>query len=241
MACSLLLACGVFGLAATPAAADPISFSLDQSNTLANGVVYGTVKVQAFTNLGEVQLTYTADPSVYRSVGKNFGFHTIGFNTDLSLHASQFTLPAGWKLGRNANLSEFGEFSWKATTAHDEAPSITVQIDGLGNNATVAHFTLPSHGRDSVFFTGHIMDFSSKRCGVTSQWVGGSSDPPAPPGGQGGPPSVASEPPTLAMGAAAVAGLALVRVTRRRRARRIIQGRVGGRRVAVDNEPPPHG
>src|SRR5215471_6249680 len=93
-----LLAWGILGIAVPRAAADFITFNLDQSNTLANGIVYGTVKLEAFKNLGEIKLTYTADPAPYSSIGKNFGFHTVGFNTDLSLKSSQFTLPTGWKL-----------------------------------------------------------------------------------------------------------------------------------------------
>jgi hypothetical protein len=211
------LAWGVVEPAAPRADAEPITFNLDHSNTLAGGVVYGTVKLESFPSLGEVQLTYTADPAPYSSVGKNFGFHTIGLNTDLTLKASQFTLPTGWTLGTGANLSSFGVFSWKVTTANHEAPSISVRVDGLGNNATLDHFTLPSQNGESVFFAGHIMDFSVIGRDVTSHWVGGSSDLPAPPGGQGGPPPHAPAPSTFAMGVVVVVGLALVRLVQRRR------------------------
>ena len=227
---TIALSLVMLGFATPQATADLITFNLDHSNTLASRVVYGTVTLQSFPNLGEVQLTYTADPTVYSSVGKNFGFHTIGFNTDLALSASQVTLPTGWSLTPNANLSMFGVFGWKATTTNHEGASVTVQIDGLGTNATLDHFTLPSQGGDSAFFAGHIMDFSIKGRNVTSQWVGASSVPPVPPpGGQGGPPSVpppggqggplpqAAEPPTVAMGAVAVFGVALARLRRRRR------------------------
>jgi hypothetical protein len=92
------LTCGT--LAAVPAAAtaDFISYSLNQSNTLPDGVAYGTVKVESNTGLGEVKLTFSAASDPYNSLGPNFGFHTIGFNTDLDLKAANFTLPAGWKL-----------------------------------------------------------------------------------------------------------------------------------------------
>jgi hypothetical protein len=208
-----LLAWGILGIAVPRAAADFITFNLDQSNTLANGVVYGTVKLEAFKNLGEIKLTYTADPAPCSSIGKNFGFHTVGFNTDLSLKSSQFTLPTGWKLDANANLGEFGVFSWKVTTSNHEAPSVSVLIDGLGNNATLNHFTLPSKGGRSVFFAGHIIDFSLKGSGTTSHWVGGSTDPPSS-GGPGNP--HAPEPSTLAMSAIALVGFGLVRLRRRR-------------------------
>src|SRR5438128_10061017 len=107
---SLLLALSILAAAAQPAAADPI-FNLDQSNTLPDGVVYGTVKVEA--GLGEVKLIYTAAPTPYSSTGKNFGLHTVGFNTDLSLKSTQIGAPSGWKSTPHANLSAFGVFSWK--------------------------------------------------------------------------------------------------------------------------------
>jgi hypothetical protein len=217
---ALLLACGIIAAATNPAAADLITYNLDQSNALPSGTVYGSVTVESFKNLGEVKLTYSADPTPYTSVGKNFGFHTIGFNTDLTLNPSQFTLPTGWSASANANLSTFGVFSWKVTTNNHEAPVVSVLIDGLGNNATLDHFTLLSTGGKSVFFAGHIIDFSRKGSDVSSHWVGGSSDPlPPPPGGEGGPggPFAPSpEPSTIAMGMIAMAGLTLRRLTRRR-------------------------
>jgi hypothetical protein len=216
---AVFLAVGVAGITVHPAAADSILFNLDQSNTLADGVVYGTVKLEAFKNIGEIKLTWTADSGPYSSVGKNFGFHTVGFNTDLSLKSSQFTLPTGWKADPNANLSAFGVFSWKVTTSNNEAPSVVVRIDGLGNNATLDHFTLPSHGGESVFFTGHIIDFSLKGSDTTSHWVGGSSDPP-PPRGQGSPPQ-APEPSTIALGVTGLFGLALLHRMRRKHRLRV--------------------
>src|SRR5438552_12749956 len=114
---SLLLAIGVVGTAVHPAAADSMTFKLDQSNKLPDGVVYGTVKVEAFKGLGEIKITYTAEPGPYSSLGKDFGFRTIGFNTDLSLKSSQFTLPTGWKAHPHAHLNTFGVFSWKVSTS----------------------------------------------------------------------------------------------------------------------------
>src|SRR5687768_16263 len=67
---------------------------LNLSNDLADGVTYGTVKVEAYDGVGaasgglsagQVRLTYTADPAPYDALTGNFGFHTVGFNTKLSL------------------------------------------------------------------------------------------------------------------------------------------------------------
>jgi hypothetical protein len=199
--------------------ADFITYNLDQSNTLADGVVYGTVKVEASAALGEVKITYTADPSVYASTGKNFGLHTVGFNTDLSLNAAQIAAPSGWKLTSNSTLSTFGKFSWKASTSNSEAPTVVLDITGLGSNATLAHFTLPSSGGESQLFAAHVIDFVVRGSDTTSHWIGGSSDPPVdppPPGGQGGPPQ-APEPSSLSLSGLAIAAIATRVAVRRRR------------------------
>jgi hypothetical protein len=209
-------------LTAGRAVADPLTatYKLDQSNVLADGVVYGTVKIDALPSLGEIKLTYTANTAPYSSVGPNFGFHTVGFNTDLALTSSQITGPTGWKPTAGANLSMFGEFSWKMETSKNPSPSVTLLITGLGANATLAHFTLPSSGGEPQFFAGHIIDFSLKGSDTTSQWVAGSSDPsnqppPPPPGGQGGPPQT-PEPGTAVLALIGLCGLGLLRLSRRR-------------------------
>jgi hypothetical protein len=86
-------------------------------------------------------------------------------------------------------------------------------IDGLGNNATLDHFTLDSKGGEPVYFAGHVIDFSLTGCNTpTSQWVGGgmSDAPPC------GPCAHAPEPSTLALAMIGLVGLTLVGLARRR-------------------------
>lgn len=223
-----LLAGIALGTVPPVATADFIVYNLDQTNKLANGVEYGTVKVDADIGLGQIKLTFAAATAPYNAVGPNFGFNTIGFNTDLDLKAEQFKLPAGWKLTGNSNLGSFGKFTWKGSTSNQQAPSVTVQIDGLAGGATTAHFALPSAGGNSLFFAGHVMDFTLKGSNVTSHWVGGSAalppppddpDLPPPPSGGGETPSPTPEPSGLVLGFGALAGLGLARVAYRRRVR----------------------
>ena len=139
----------------------------------------------------------------------------MGFNTDLALKTSQISAPSGWKLTSNANLSMFGKFSWKAQTSNSEAQTIVVDITGLGANATLAHFTLPSVGGELTFFAAHVIDFRVKGSDVSSHWIAGSTDPP-PPTGQGGPPQT-PEPSSLALSGLGIFAIVMARAVRRKR------------------------
>lgn len=212
------------------------SVTLDQSNTLKDGVAYGSVLVEAYDgvgaaggglNAGEVRLTYSANiVADYASTSKTFGIDHIGFNTDLKLTAGQITSSAGWKINDNKNLSAFGKFSWAAdgnAKGGDRPNPTSLLIKGLGANATVNHFTIATSGSEAdVYFAMHVAGFKSV-CdpGVSSHWVGGSSliteIPPPPEGsGEGPPPSATPEPATILLGIFGFGGLWLGRAWRRK-------------------------
>jgi hypothetical protein len=231
-------------LAAPPAVhADYVSqlVILDQSNTLKDGVAYGSVLVEAYNGVGaaggglkagEVRLTFTADPTAYDSVSKTFGIDHLGFNTDLTLTAGQITQPSGWKISSAKTLSGFGKFTWDADGSAKGGSRLnpaSVLIDGLGSNATIDHFLIGSVGsgknppsEGSVYFAMHVAGFSVKGNDATSHWVGGSTrlivDPPPPPGPEGsGDVRPTPEPASIILGAFGIGAVWLGRMWRSRK------------------------
>jgi hypothetical protein len=212
------------------------SVTLDQSNTLKDGVAYGSVLVEAYDGVGaaggglkagEVRLTYSANMVAdYASASKTFGIDHMGFNTDLKLTAGQITSSAGWKINDNKNLSAFGKFSWAAdgnAKGGDRPNPTSLLITGLGANAKIGHFMIATSGSEgNVYFAMHVAGFTSaSNPNVGSHWVGGSSlvteIPPPEGSGEGPPPpSATPEPTTILLGVFGFGGLWIGRALRRR-------------------------
>ncbi len=253
-ACWAALACLAFIASTARAGYVSQTIMLNQSNELEDNVNYGSVLVEAFDGLGDaggglaagdVRLTYTAAKvPAYGDVGQNFGFHTVGFNTDLAFSATQITGPKGWTLKPDGRLSGFGRFAWKASGGA-RSPSVVLLISGLDDDALLTHFLIDSkkqNGRTpaqgSVHFAGHVQGFT-KSCDTNNQsshWIGGSGVPlPPNPGGSNETPET-PEPTSLALGGLGLAGLALGR--RYRRSRRAAQAYA---RAAGPGPPSPTG
>jgi hypothetical protein len=224
-------------LSASAARADYVSqtVNLDQSNTYPDGVVYGSVKIEAYDSgtggggllAGQVRLTYTADiVAAYLGTTKTFGIQDVGFNTKLSLKDGQISGPGGWKLSSNATLDGFGKFSWDVSgnaKGGSRPNPVTVLISELGVDATVGNFLVGSTGsgknppsEGSVYFAMHVAGFEAQE---GSHWVGGSTiveEEPPPPTGSG---EVAPtpEPSSIVLCGAGALCLALGRFTWRRR------------------------
>jgi len=208
--CAFFAALAMHG-ALSAARADYISQSvtLDQSNTLKDGLAYGSVLIEAYDGVGsgggglkagEVRLTYAANPGAdYASLSKTFGIDHVGFNTDLAILADQINPPSGWKISNRKSLASFGKFTWNAdgSAKGGTRPNpVTLVIGGLGKDATVGHFLIGSDGpekgpptEDSVYFAMHVAGFTANaNPNIGSHWVGGSGvdlDLPPPPEGAG--------------------------------------------------------
>jgi hypothetical protein len=235
------MACAAVASTNLPARADYVSQSvtLDQSNSLKDGVTYGTVKIETYDGngpgggllAGQARLTFSAVvASDYTGVTKSFGIDEVGFNTSLSFSAAQISGPSGWNLTANKNLDGFGRFdwTWSGSAKGGVRPNpVTVLISGLGSNVSPSSFLVGSVGNGnqpppegSVDFAMRVAGYLAPGAEDDGQFVGGpgGGDPP-PPGGSG---EVAPtpEPSTILLSAVAAGCLLLGRSWRARRSMR---------------------
>jgi hypothetical protein len=190
---------------------------LDQSNKLADGVNYGSVKIEAYDGkgaaggglaAGQVRITYTPNiVPAYGTVSSDFGFSAVNFNTDLALTNKQITIPKGWAVSSPAASGGFGTFNWGAQDIgknNKKQNPMTILISGLGTDATLSHFLLPSVGgknQGTATFAGQVQSINTGRSDTSethSHWIAGSA-------------VLTPEPGTLAMCGAAAVSLLLTR------------------------------
>jgi hypothetical protein len=232
-----------------PARADYLSAQvpLDPAGT-PSGSSWGTVQVEGYDGVGpaggglsagQVRITFEPNFGPQPASGvaglinyTNQGFQALAFNTDLSLSASQISLPVSWHafpsvwLGEQVNgtYTSYGKYSWAlgTTTNFQNSP---ILISGLGANATPAHFLFPSDGSGppggpnavalSADFAGlwTSINFSNDfGASSSSQWF--VSNASAAVGGE--PPTSTPEPSALALAGFGLAALLGRRVLRRR-------------------------
>lgn len=179
---AVLAALALLSCSAAPALAgyQSASFVFNMSNEIGAGN-YGTVFAEAYTgavgttdhglNPGQVRFTVTAPfLSIYGSPADagNYGMDKFSFNTNLSILASQVVTKTtggtnlGWSVQFSKNISEFGVFSILDKGAgNSRGNPIIVTISGLGSNATLDHFVLPSTGNNGgTFFAAHVGGFA---------------------------------------------------------------------------------
>src|SRR5262245_58669506 len=97
----------LLGALAQPARAEYVAqtFDLNQSNTFADGVKYGSVTIEAYDGVGksggglskgQVRITWTADLLPSYGPVNLFAINAVAFNTDLELKKKQITVPSNW-------------------------------------------------------------------------------------------------------------------------------------------------
>ena len=176
-------------LCAQPTMADMTqqTWALDQSNTFADGVLYGTVTVAADTSTGIV--TFTTDalnvPSLYGPLN-NFGMDAFGFNYASAVGGPGNwieSLPTGWSETENKNISEFGRFYIKeqGTGSTRQDPLVfTLTLDDP-SQAIASNFAVFSTNTSTpALFAAHVAGFDSPIDGIGSHWVAAIQPVPAP-------------------------------------------------------------
>jgi hypothetical protein len=166
------------------AQAASISYYLDQSNSLPDGVNYAQVTISdSTTTAGDIDFTVDIIASAFSVSGSNFGMQTFSFNYDTSLAVDPVPAniinldPASWSISQNANTGGgFGRFEFEFMgTGSQRTETLTFTITGLSDDTVqsyaVGSTLFPSSGE---FFAAHIAGFDTTN-GVTSAKFAGST------------------------------------------------------------------
>jgi hypothetical protein len=155
-----------FMIVGAQAQASSISYYLDQSNVLPDGVNYAQVTISDGVT-GDINFNVQVNTSAFSGISSNFGMQAFSFNYDNTLAVSSTNItnidPSSWTISDNKNAGGgFGKFDF--------------QLAGTGSSRTLAlNFTISDVTGDSInsyaigsglkpssgdFFAAHIAGFT---------------------------------------------------------------------------------
>ncbi|MFA7593625.1 MAG: VPLPA-CTERM sorting domain-containing protein [Thiohalobacteraceae bacterium] len=164
-----------------------ISYYLDQSNVLTDGVNYLQVTISDGATIGDIDFTVDVLSANFPGpLLSNFGMQTFSFNYDNSLSISTANIqdvdPATWNITEDANAGGgFGKFEFELSgTGATRTTLLTFTISGVTGD-TLSSYAIgstlnPSSGE---FFAAHVADFAMTN-GATSAQFAGSTPVPVP-------------------------------------------------------------
>jgi hypothetical protein len=175
------------GLVAFHAQAASISYYLDQSNDLPDGVNYAQVTISdSITVIGDIDFQVEVLSSAFTVSGNNFGMQSFSFNYEpgLSIEAANIIVndPDTWNVssGKNAG-GGFGKYDFKLSgNGSSRTGLLTFSISGVAGDSIDSYAVLSSLNPASTeFFAAHIAGFDLANC-VTSAKFAGSTVVPVP-------------------------------------------------------------
>ncbi|MFV2004643.1 MAG: VPLPA-CTERM sorting domain-containing protein [Gammaproteobacteria bacterium] len=163
-----------------------ISYYLDKSNDLPDGVNYAQVTISDGIG-GDIDFVVDVITSAFSvSSGANFGMQAFSFNYDNSLTVSATNIididPLSWTISQDANAGGgFGKFDFALSgNGSSRTEQLLFTISGVTgdtiNDYAVASGLKPTSGE---FFAAHIAGFDTTN-GVTSAQFAGSTVVPVP-------------------------------------------------------------
>lgn len=173
--------------AATQTSAASISYYLDQSNDLPDGINYAQVTISDGTG-GNIDFSVDVLENAFSiSPGANFGMQTFSFNYDLSLSVNSGNIqdvdPSSWTISQSANAGGgFGKFMFELSGNGSSRTSLlSFSISGV-NGDTVNDYAIgstlnPSSGE---FFAAHIAGFDTTNNVDSAQFAGSTMVVPVP-------------------------------------------------------------
>ena len=182
-------------LSATSSQAASVSFYLDQSSGLPDGVNYLQVTIADGVD-GAIDFTITALQPLLDIAGQGFGIEKFAFNVvgDVGTGIDNVTaLPTGWQAGANGLVSGFGTYdliaNYQGSSGHDP---LTLSVTGVDLDTVLSYVRLSSGDspQGPSFFSVWVGGFNFGDCGDTERsskncytgaFFGGAQAVPAPP------------------------------------------------------------
>lgn len=181
---------------ATSSQAASVSFYLDQSSSLTDGVNYLQVTIADGVD-GAIDFTVTALQPLLDIAGEGFGIEKFAFNVvgGVGTVTDNVTaLPTGWLTGHNGLVSGFGTYDLIAdhqgSSGHNP---LTFSVTGVDLDTVMSYVGLSSGSspQGPSFFSAYVNGFSFGDCGDTEKssskncytgaFFGGAQAVPAPP------------------------------------------------------------
>lgn len=179
---------GFLGVA-TNAQAETVSYYLDQSNELADGVNYLQVTISDGAD-GAIDFEVTILEALSDIASDGFGLVSFGFNTTGAANSATedniVGLPDGWSVDSNNNQDGFGTFELIAEEhgAGDRvSPTLSFSIVGVSGDTVYDYLVLSSGNADeqgNQFFAAHVAGFDDPNSAETSAYFGGLTPVPVP-------------------------------------------------------------
>jgi hypothetical protein len=184
--------CATLLLAAGQAQAASISYFIDQSNLLPDGVNYLQVTISEGDD-GAIDFMVEALPPLLALAGENFGIQSFAFNIvpGGDAEAAWVTnLTPGWRARDHRRMSSFGFFDIKLSGGgQGRLDTLTFSIEGIDGDIP-SDYAVLSTGQGAggnQMFAAHVAGFDlecldskdDKKC-KTSAFFGGSSAVPLP-------------------------------------------------------------
>jgi hypothetical protein len=179
---SALVAVALLGTSQAFAAS--VSYYLNQSNDLADGVNYGIVTISDGAG-GDVDFNVQIIESAFPSPFSNFGMQAFYFNYDASLTVAKSNItdinPNSWMIKEDLNAGGgFGKFEFVATGDGSTRTSVlSFSISGVSGDSIYDYAT--GYADDTTeFFAAHIAGYDGSVTGNTSGKFAGSTVVPIP-------------------------------------------------------------
>jgi len=170
-----------------------MSYFLDQSNDLADGVNYAKVTIDDEGAVGDINFTVEVLVSAFPTPisMQAFGMQTFSFNYDdaLDLPAGNISKsnivninPGSWKILEDKNAGgDFGKFEFQATgNGITRTEILTFSISGVVGDTIASYATGKDAEIGSEYFAAHIAGYADSVSGNTSGKFAGSTAVPVP-------------------------------------------------------------